>query len=126
MLAKKDSLGAVNYYKRSLQYDSLNVIALNSIASIYTSNMQFDSALVFLKAAYHNDPGNLLVIQNIALVNLKAGRYEQGIEYANIALKSDTTLLKSYSVLYNCYKALGKRDQAEIAKQKILALTTKQ
>ena len=119
LASKNDRQGAKDAYLKCLQFKTDNVMALNNVASLYTSFQQYDSALVYLKKGYPLDKNNLMIIQNIAAVSMLAKEYQQGIEYANIALAIDNRLPKSYNVLVECYTALGNKEQAEIARKKL-------
>lgn len=107
-----DRTGAIESYRKCLDYNPNNIQALNNLASIYSGIRLYDSALVCLKRAYSLDTGAMMVIENIAAVSYLTGNYSQAIEYANKALAIDGRSRKSLGVLADSYQAMGNAGEA--------------
>jgi tetratricopeptide (TPR) repeat protein len=100
-------------YRKSMVYSTGNPMLMNNMGSWFSSNKNYDSALVYLKKGLDIDPSNLMVMENVAAVSFLNKDYPQAIAYANKVLSVNKNSKKSYGVLADTYSAMGKTQEAE-------------
>ena len=103
---------AITAYRKSAASDPSNSIPLNNLASLFASEAQYDSALVYLKKAYSIKPGEMMVIENIAAVSYLDGNYPQAMEFAGKALAIQPNAQRSLGVMADTYQAMGNPAEA--------------
>ncbi|MFM9029066.1 MAG: tetratricopeptide repeat protein [Bacteroidota bacterium] len=99
---------AILSYRKSTVFNPSNMMALNNIASIYTGQKRYDSAIVYLKMAHAVKPDELFVIENIAAVSLLNKNFDQAESFAKKGLQMNPQAQKSLGVLRDIEKSRGK------------------
>ncbi len=110
---------AISAYRKSAFTDPSNSLPLNNLASLFASDAQYDSALVYLKKAYSIKPGEMMVIENIAAVSYLDGNYPQALEFAGKALAINPNARRSLGVLADTYQAMGNPAEAMKYRQRL-------
>jgi len=103
---------AIESYRTSTVYNSGNIMSLNNMASLYAGMQSYDSALVYLMKAQVLDPGNQMLVENIAAVSFLNKQYEQAIRFAELALSRNPSSRKSLGVMADSYAAMGKQEES--------------
>lgn len=103
---------AIESYRISTVYNTGNIMSLNNMASLYAGMQSYDSALVYLMKAQTLDPGNQMLVENIAAVSFLNKQYEQAIRFAELALSRNPSSRKSLGVMADTYAAMGKQDES--------------
>jgi tetratricopeptide (TPR) repeat protein len=104
---------AIASYRQALRFDPASVMACNNIASIHAGNARYDSCLFYLKKAHAVESENLMVLENIGAVSYLNREYDQGVKYAELALRQNPRSQKSLNTMINCYTAKGQPAEAE-------------
>jgi protein O-mannosyl-transferase len=102
MMGKNDD--AEKAYRLTLSTDSINPLALNNMAFIYSGKQLYDSALVYLLRLKRVNPEDLLTNQNLAAVYFLKNDFEESIKYADKAIQLDPTSAKSYQIMSETYR----------------------
>jgi tetratricopeptide (TPR) repeat protein len=103
---------AIESYRTSTVYNTGNIMSLNNMASLYAGMQSYDSALVYLMKAQTLDPGNQMLVENIAAVSFLNKQYEQAIRFAELALSRNPSSRKSLGVMADTYAAMGKHEES--------------
>ncbi len=84
--ANHDPIGALVFYKKAVALDSLNVVSLNLLFSMYLRLGHHDLARAALDRALRADPVNETTLLNMAYLELSGGRPSLALTWAAKAL----------------------------------------
>ena len=108
-----DSANAVKTYHNLLYYYPDHRSALTNLGAMFFSHNRFDSAYQYLKRSYDSDTTFAKSSQSLAIYYFKLADYSQAIKFAGNAIRLDKSILISYDLLSQAYKAIGNEGEAD-------------
>lgn len=85
--AKNDIETAEVFYRKVMEYESKNYLALNNIAGIIAKSGNFEKALKYFKKAHEINPKYPNTLYGLALTHYNQGDYLNAFDQASAALK---------------------------------------
>ncbi len=104
----RDFEGAKEDFHYSLQYDPLNPLVLNNLATLHGELNNFDSAIHYLELVFNSYPSRIAPIINLGLYCTKIGKYGNALDWFERALFLDDENPFIYSNRASTYRMLGK------------------
>jgi tetratricopeptide (TPR) repeat protein len=109
---KGDKANAIESYRTSTTFNPENIMSLNNMASLFAGMQQYDSSLVYLLRAQSLDPGNQMLVENIAAVSYLNKQFDQAIRFAELSLSRNPRSRKSLGVLADTYASMGRVEES--------------
>jgi len=104
---------AVDHYKRALEWDPDNTVALNNLAFLLTSRAnQLDEAIRYAERARALAPESAAVSDTIGWAFYQKGIYQTSVKYLESANTKEPTAGRMYHLAMAYHKS-GRRDEAQ-------------
>jgi tetratricopeptide (TPR) repeat protein len=89
---------AIEYYRKTLEYNSSHVETMNELGICYLSNKQYDLAEETYKEALKHDQNNHELLCNLGIVYLNTGKLEMAREqlYKAKEIKPDDEIVNAW------------------------------
>lgn len=113
-----DNKQAIEYYRKTLELQSDNFVALNNLAFLLVQQNQIDEAYQHALKALSIRPKNIDVLDTVAGIELKLGKNKQALEHLTDAYGLDSANLPD-EIVVNYIEALFKNDQIKLAERRI-------
>ena len=97
------------------------VAAMVADAQVSRNSKNYNQAAAQLERALRIEPTNPTLWQELAIVHVEQGSFEQAIQFAsksNSLTRNRTLLRKNWQLMAQAYRQLGDKDRAEAAERR--------
>jgi tetratricopeptide (TPR) repeat protein len=114
VLERKGNTGeAESYYKRAIEADPKDAVALNSYAVFLEGKGNTEEAESYYKRAIEADPKDAVALRNYALVRERKGNTEEAENYYKKAIEADPKYALALVCCANLLERKGHTEEAE-------------